>query len=488
MTLYWLLPVSGVSQVSGQVNLKDFNIQTKSIEQARPAMQKLLSIAKLDSKAAAAVPTTVAVSTQAVVVGENTNSKTSTTTAVAPTSTPSVAAALNNNDPEKSSGNPKANVMNEASNASAAESCLSGSSSQVSEMGSDCGGESEQTQSEVAASSLSSPLNPFDSEDKMNEMMKASERLEAFISKMMRRAELLHTTSEEQSLQKQQILEELQKVEQELQEKAKNPLLLLNAQSKQDMMFDQSKMALLQEDLPFDDDEDECHQPYGMTLPVMICEAGSHDVDAGGGGGGGGVESLKSNTDQGHSQASTKSAKDEAVIIQADAAHDGGTVCHEGSEVKTAQLAKQESLSSASNVSSSSADSGCGNSDFNGVCMEGSEVDRPPLAPRLELAEKQPDDGSAEQCKSNSSPSKADGKHGASTQTANDPSATKTAKVESRLGEQVSRASSEEVDLTNVIPVMDARDESQIDKHLQVLCNHELLQQHVQEQLKAGTG
>ena len=40
----------------------------------------------------------------------------------------------------------------------------------------------------------------------------ASDRLEAFINKMMQKAELLNTTREEQILKKQQILEELQKV------------------------------------------------------------------------------------------------------------------------------------------------------------------------------------------------------------------------------------------------------------------------------------
>ena len=70
------------------------------------------------------------------------------------------------------------------------------------------------------------PLEPGEPSD-----MKASERLEAFINKMMQKAELLNTTREEQIVKKQQILEELQKVEQELQEKAKAQLLL-NAQEK----------------------------------------------------------------------------------------------------------------------------------------------------------------------------------------------------------------------------------------------------------------
>ncbi len=52
------------------------------------------------------------------------------------------------------------------------------------------------------------------------------EKLEAFINNMMRKAEMLNTTREEQIQKKQQILEELQKVERELQEKAQAQLLL----------------------------------------------------------------------------------------------------------------------------------------------------------------------------------------------------------------------------------------------------------------------
>lgn len=55
---------------------------------------------------------------------------------------------------------------------------------------------------------------------------KPSERLEACINSMMKKAELLHPNPEEQILQKQQILEELQRVERELQEKAQAQLLL----------------------------------------------------------------------------------------------------------------------------------------------------------------------------------------------------------------------------------------------------------------------
>ena len=56
--------------------------------------------------------------------------------------------------------------------------------------------------------------------------VKACEKFEAIINKMRQKAELLNNTREEQIHKKQQILEELQKVEQELQEKDKAQLLL----------------------------------------------------------------------------------------------------------------------------------------------------------------------------------------------------------------------------------------------------------------------
>lgn len=56
--------------------------------------------------------------------------------------------------------------------------------------------------------------------------LKPSERLEQCINSMMKKAEMLHPSPEEQILQKQQILEELQRVERELQEKAHAQILL----------------------------------------------------------------------------------------------------------------------------------------------------------------------------------------------------------------------------------------------------------------------
>ncbi|GFU39754.1 ankyrin repeat and KH domain-containing protein 1 [Nephila pilipes] len=56
--------------------------------------------------------------------------------------------------------------------------------------------------------------------------MKPSERLEQCINSMMKKAEMLHPSPAEQIIQKQQILEELQRVERELQEKAHNQFLL----------------------------------------------------------------------------------------------------------------------------------------------------------------------------------------------------------------------------------------------------------------------
>lgn len=65
--------------------------------------------------------------------------------------------------------------------------------------------------------------NIIETDDKS---LKPSERLEACINSMMKKAEMLHPSPEEQILQKQQILEELQRVERELQEKAHAQLLL----------------------------------------------------------------------------------------------------------------------------------------------------------------------------------------------------------------------------------------------------------------------
>ncbi|GFX52343.1 ankyrin repeat domain-containing protein 17 [Trichonephila clavipes] len=56
--------------------------------------------------------------------------------------------------------------------------------------------------------------------------MKPSERLEQCINSMMKKAEMLHPSPAEQIIQKQQILEELQKVERELQEKAHHQYIL----------------------------------------------------------------------------------------------------------------------------------------------------------------------------------------------------------------------------------------------------------------------
>ena len=71
----------------------------------------------------------------------------------------------------------------------------------------------------------------FDFEIKAD--MKTSEKcekLEAFIKNMMRKADMLNTTREEQIVKKQQILEELKKVERELQEKAEAQQLLSTQQ------------------------------------------------------------------------------------------------------------------------------------------------------------------------------------------------------------------------------------------------------------------
>ncbi|GAB6028256.1 hypothetical protein CHUAL_002439 [Chamberlinius hualienensis] len=64
----------------------------------------------------------------------------------------------------------------------------------------------------------------------LNKDGKPNETLEACISNMMKKAEQIHINREEQIIQKQQILEELQRVERELQDKAQAQLLL-NAQT-----------------------------------------------------------------------------------------------------------------------------------------------------------------------------------------------------------------------------------------------------------------
>lgn len=75
---------------------------------------------------------------------------------------------------------------------------------------------------QISENGVISDLLPDDAID-----LKAGERLEAIISNVMAK-ELINTTStrEEQILRKQQILEELQKVERELQEKAHQQLLI----------------------------------------------------------------------------------------------------------------------------------------------------------------------------------------------------------------------------------------------------------------------
>lgn len=66
----------------------------------------------------------------------------------------------------------------------------------------------------VAAAGMGLDLGMGGADDKD---LRPSERLEACINNMMKKAEMMHHNREEQILQKQQILEELQRVERELQ-------------------------------------------------------------------------------------------------------------------------------------------------------------------------------------------------------------------------------------------------------------------------------
>lgn len=76
--------------------------------------------------------------------------------------------------------------------------------------------------------------------------LRPSERLEACISSMMRSAELNHPSREEQIMQKQQILEELQRVERELQEKA-HAQIVLSAQHHQHLAVAASTEDVVEE-------------------------------------------------------------------------------------------------------------------------------------------------------------------------------------------------------------------------------------------------
>lgn len=435
----------------------------------------------------------------------------------------------------------------------------------------DFGAEYEKACAEAASAAASSGS---ESEDKMNEMMRASERLEAFINKMMRRAECLNTTSEEQFLQKQQILEELQKVEHELQEKAKNPLLLLNAQSKQDLP--PSSPSLLQQaasplqtqavqhqqtiqvqegpngqqiiirqkvefpELPENTLLPDSGQPsLGMLLPVSVCEQpdlrlpkpleGDQDED----------EEDEDEEDEDEDPDLVYHPNSPAELEDPDGdvsdrsleAVDDNNPCNHGNggalsiltgseeDLRTAQLAKQESLSSgssASSSSSSSADSGCGNSDTNGLGADGSEVDGPPLESTsgdMELASGQQqvcDDLSCDSrniANNNEAPSSSeeeeeeedeeeeddDGGEAAaippamllpSSLTSGDEEGPKTFLMTENMELITShseRAGSEEVDLTNVIPIMEFANQQQLDNHLRALQQQQQQQQQLQQ-------
>ena len=220
----------------------------------------------------------------------------------------------------------------------------------------DLGSELEKTLAEGSGSPLS-----VEGDDRPD--MKASERLEAFISKMMRKAELLNTTKEEQILKKQQILEELQKVEQELQEKAKAQLLL-NAQAKlveqekarqQQLLSQQALQALT------------VSPPQG-SLPLHVAlksqlEAKSKNNNAN-------TEGAVEGKAEGVSRDDSHKADIPDEEPKPSPGPEGATSDAEAAE-RTAQLAKQESLSS----SASSADSGCGNSETNGAGCESSQAE-----------------------------------------------------------------------------------------------------------------
>ena len=97
--------------------------------------------------------------------------------------------------------------------------------------------------------------------------LKATERLEAIISNVMAK-ELINTTStrEEQILRKQQILEELQKVERELQEKAQQQLLITAQHQLEQQQQQQQLQQALQASVG--------NKPLHKVLQTQLAEQG----------------------------------------------------------------------------------------------------------------------------------------------------------------------------------------------------------------------
>ncbi|KAK2185308.1 hypothetical protein NP493_240g01088 [Ridgeia piscesae] len=174
----------------------------------------------------------------------------------------------------------------------------------------------------------------------------------------MKKAELLNTTREEQILKKQQILEELQKVEAELHEKAKAQLLL-NVEQKQRSQQQQ----LLQ-------------QQVQLAAAAMQQQQGAAAVAGAGGDKGKGAPSfhslLKNQLELTKkavlNMGKSDSAESSVSSTNCAEGYAGGGGAGAGGEAEKPALAKQESLGSASSMS---ADSGCGNSDNNCLGREG---------------------------------------------------------------------------------------------------------------------
>ena len=211
---------------------------------------------------------------------------------------------------------------------------------------------------DVAMATEDAVVPPGESAEERGMDMKASERLEKFISNMMKKAELLNTTREEQILKKQQILEELQKVEAELHEKAKAQLLL-NVEQKQRSQQQQ----LLQ-------------QQVQLAAAAMQQQQGAAAVAGAGGDKGKGAPSfhslLKNQLELTKkavlNMGKSDSAESSVSSTNCAEGYAGGGGAGAGGEAEKPALAKQESLGSASSMS---ADSGCGNSDNNCLGREG---------------------------------------------------------------------------------------------------------------------
>lgn len=309
------------------------------------------------------------------------------------------------------------------------------------------------------------PLDLDDSPD-----LKASERLEAFINKMMQKAESLSITREEQILRKQQILEELQKVEQELQEKAKAQLLL-NAQERLEQ--ERESQQLQEEEEPTEEELEEyaagltgCRMVPSLQEqsaavartqgPLPLHVALKNQLMA--------TQAIESRENA--TAAESVSSKDDAV--------DGGNPEEpsQADDVQAPHLAKQESLSSAS-----SADSGCGNSDTTSAGKDSSQSETNDASAKISPP-KAIDETLLESLENVELP-----QHNSTTDYTDTCSGREEVEGQEDCDpeDRGSRASSEEVDISNVVPVLESSAQQLLQQQQQ---QQQHFDQHMQQPLQ----